>query len=158
MIVVGGYHKEGTIVDQATHRTNHYDSVEFGCFADKWPAKIGLDDTNYIRFGTPLKIVKVPTAAVVAALGIPFSLNENSREVLKRFDFEGRVVGGEILPVYDEKGRVDSVVFSLNDGETAEVPANMLDDVKVEDTTLSEFEKNTKKAAETSGSKSKKNG
>lgn len=158
MIVVGGYHKEGTIVDQATHRTNHYDSIEFGCFADKWPAKIGLDDTNYIRFGTPLKLVKVPTAAVVAALNIPFSLNENSREVLKRFDFEGRVVGGEILPVYDEKGRVESVVFSLNDGEMAEVPANMLDDVKVEDTTLSEFEENTKKAAETSGSKSKKNG
>ena len=158
MIVVGGYHKEGTIVDQATYRTNHYDSVEFGCFADKWPAKIGLDDTNYIRFGTPLKLVKVPTAAVVAALGIPFSLNENSREVLKRFDFEGRVVGGEILPVYDEKGRVESVVFSLNDGEMAEVPANMLDDVKVEDTTLSEFEENAKKAAEPSGSKSKKNG
>lgn len=158
MIVVGGYHKEGTIVDQATHRTNHYDSIEFGCFADKWPAKIGLDDTNYIRFGTPLKLVKVPTAAVVAALGIPFSLNESSREVLKRFDFEGRVVGGEILPVYDEKGRVESVVFSLNDGETAEVSANMLDDVKVEDTTLSEFEENAKKAAETPGTKSKKNG
>lgn len=158
MIVLGGYQSEGTVVDKVTQRPNHYDSVWFGCFADKWPSKIGLDDTNYIRFGAPVKLIKIPTAAVVAALGIPFALNENSREVLKRFDFEGRVVGGEILPVYDEKGKVESVVFSLNDGETAEVPANMLDDVKVEDTTLSEFEENAKKAAETSGSKSKKNG
>lgn len=158
MIVLGGYQSEGTIVDQITHRTNHYDSVVFGCFADKWPAKIGLDDTNYFRFGTPVKVVKIPTAAVVAALGISFVLNESSRDILRRFDFEGRVVGGEILPVYNEKGKVESVVFSLQDGETAEVPANMLDDVKVEDTTLSEFEDNAKKAAETSGSKSKKNG
>ncbi len=158
MIVIGGYQKEGTIVDQITHRTNHYDSIEFGCFADKWPAKIGLDDTNYFRFGTPLKLVKVPTAAVVAALGIPFMLNESSRDILRRFDFENRVVGGEILPVYNEKGKVESVVFSLQDGEKAEVPANMASDVIVEDTTLSEFEENAKKAAETSGSKSKKNG
>lgn len=157
MIVVGGYHKEGSFSDPKTNRSVHYDSVEFGCLADKWPAKIGLDDTNYLRFGSPLKLIKVPTAAVVTALNIPFSLNENSRDVLKRFDFEGRIVGGEILPVYDEKGRVESVVFSLNDGETTEVPANMLDDVKVEDTTLDEFADNAKKAADTSG-KSKKNG
>ena len=155
MIVVGGYQKEGTIVDQVTHSTNHYDNIEFGCFADKWPAKIGLDDTNYFRFGTPLKLVKVPTAAVVAALGISFMLNENSRDILKRFDFENRVVGGEILPVYGEKGRVESVVFSLQDGEQKEVPANMVADVTVEDTTLAEFSENSKKAAD---NKSKKNG
>lgn len=155
MVVVGGYHSEGSFTDPKTNRNVHYDNVQFGCFADKWPAKIGLDDTTYIRFGTPFKVIKVPTAAVVSGLGLPFSLGESSRDVLKRFDFENLLVGGEILPVYDEHGKVESVVFSLNDGSTAEVSGDSLGDVSVENVTLEELAENKKEASEGSG-KSKK--
>ncbi len=136
MVIIGGYHKEGTVTDQATGRSNHYDSVELFCFADKWADHIGLDDTDYIRFGTPVKVIKVPTAIIVSALGLPFGLGESSRAVLKRFDFENKLVGGKFLPVYNDKGKVESCSFSFVDGSSASISLSTADGASIENTTL----------------------
>lgn len=129
MCVINGYQSKGVIEE-----TNlPYDNIVFTCFADAWPDKIGLNDTTYFRFGQPTKIVKVPTSVLVDCLGIPFSLGDDSRDVIRRYDFENLIVGAEVLPVYNEKGKVQSISFSLTSGADVTVPG---DKVTVEDVKL----------------------
>ena len=129
MYVINGYQSKGVIEE-----TNlPYDNIVFTCFADAWPEKIGLKDTTYFRFGQPTKVVKVPTSVLVDCLGIPLSLGDDSRDVIRRYDFENQIVGAEVLPVYNEKGKVQSISFSLTSGADITVPG---DKVSVEDVKL----------------------
>lgn len=130
MYIINGYQSKGVIEES----NMPYDNMVLTCFADAWPDKIGLNDTTYYRFGQPTKIVKVPTSVIVAVLGIPFTLGEDSRDVLRKYDFENQLTGAEFLPVYNEKGKVVNCSFSLpNASAPVEVPADMVDQITIQD-------------------------
>lgn len=141
MTVINGYQSKGVIEETKLA----YDNVVLTCFADSWPEKIGLADTTYLRFGPATKTIKIPTGVLVDCLGIKFTLGDDSRDVLKRFDFENKIVGAEIMPVYNEKGKVVSVSFNFADGSTlsADIPAD--NPVEVTDTVQQDKTKTPKK-------------
>lgn len=136
MYIINGYQSKGVIEES----NMPYDNVVLTCFADAWPEKIGLKDYDYFRFGQPTKIVKVPTSVIVACLAIPFNLNDDSRDVLKRFDFD-KIVGSELLPVYNEKGKVVSLSISFIDNTSVEIPKEAVDQITIEDSSAADMEK-----------------
>lgn len=129
MYVINGYQSKG-VIDESNLP---YDNIVFTCFADAWPDKIGLKDTTYFRFGQPTKIIKVPTSVLVSCLGIPFSLGEDSRDVVLRYDWR-LIEGAEVLPVYNEKGKVVNITFSLPSGSSVSLSGDSvsIDDIKVD--------------------------
>lgn len=134
MYVINGYQSKGVIEESNLP----YDNIVFTCFADAWPDKIGLKDTTYFRFGQPTKIIKVPTSVLVSCLGIPFTLGEDSRDVVRRYDWR-QIEGSEVLPVYNEKGKVVNISFSLPSGSSVSVPGDnvSIEDIKTEKETKS---------------------
>ena len=144
MYIINGYQSKGVIEENGLP----YDNMVFTCFADSWPDKIGLNDTTYFRFGQPTKIVKVPVGVLVAVLGIPFVLGDDSRDIVRKYDFENKLVGSEFLPVYNEKGKVVNCSFSFVEAgvkETADVPADMVDKIEISDSKPVDSSNNKKK-------------
>lgn len=141
MYIINGYQSKGVIEESDMP----YDNLVLTCFADAWPEKIGLKDYDYFRFGQPTKIVKIPTSVVVACLNIPFNLGDDSREVVKRYDFE-KIVGSELLPVYNDKGKVISMTISmLGASAPIELPPEAADQITIEDSNAAEQEKGKSK-------------
>ena len=150
MYILNGYQSEGTIThDKAGNplpSPKHYDKFVLTCFADSWPDHIGLDDTTYFRFGQPTKVVNVPTSVMVDVLGIPFNLGENSRDVVRKYDFENKLTGAEFIPVYNEKGKVVNCSFSFPGvPDPVEVPKDALAQITIEDSNAAEQEKGKSK-------------
>ena len=136
MYIINGYQSEGKVTELngvPLAEPMPYDNIVLTCFADEWPEKIGRTDKTYYHFGHPTKMLKIPTSILVAVLNIPFTLGENSREVVKKYDWD-KLVGSEVLPVYNEKGKIVNCSFSLPDASApVEIPPDMVGQISIED-------------------------